>query len=210
MESGYSITRDDEFSCMLNITNSAMSNESLQLFFQSIMHVLPTSYLTDENMIHFVSSNFVSLSEISRPMSALHCTFMVDCLSKQIMYLKKYNIGFYGIDLGDVIVIDECYFCICNPRLFSNIIGNKLRLCTPIKKPKFCAPELKMASKLPVELFYQVGYYSIGLLILHCLNISNENEYTLQSAETFHGTKLYWFVKRCIASNPEDRRMLFI
>ena len=87
----------------------------------------------------------------------------------------------------------------------------------------FYPPELsgdKIAS-LPYTVNVRCAYYSFGMMVAYCatlnprlvmkstaiqkLNLKKEG--VLSSIE---GTKLYWFILRCCASNPMNRTMLYV
>jgi hypothetical protein len=143
-------------------------------------------------------------------------TKMIYDLSRQIAYLEKEMIAFYGYNLDDIIVINKNTYFIANTRYLSRIeADNNIYFNNPIEKPYFSNPELNQLTKLPSKIDYRSGYYSLGALILFCLtNIYIFGEVTEEkeiiSLESIKYTKAYWFLKRCFHDNCKERILLFI
>ena len=76
----------------------------------------------------------------------------------------------------------------------------QLFLAYPLILPKAaCAPEVLEMTALPFIAHRSCSYYSLALLCLQQLNLS---------LESLQGTKLYYFLERCMKENPEERRCL--
>jgi hypothetical protein len=87
----------------------------------------------------------------------------------------------------------------------------------------FFPPELSGGKilSLPYTVNSRCAYYSFGMMVAYCstLNPKLIMKYTtIQKLllikdgilDPIKGTKLYWFIRRCCASNPVDRRMLYV
>ena len=61
-----------------------------------------------------------------------------------------------------------------------------------------CAPELLKMSALPFITNKSVSYYSLALLCLAKLNLS---------LETLQGTKMFYFLERCLKKEPNERSL---
>ena len=139
-------------------------------------------------------------------------------LCKQIAYLERIGLAFYGFNLDDILVINDCTFIIAN---IKHIIKMKEDNCiyfySPFIKPYFSSPELNQLTNLPSKIDYRSSYYSLGALILFCLtNIyifaegTEENLDIDKMLQPIYYTKLYWFLRRCFHKTCEQRILLFI
>jgi hypothetical protein len=142
---------------------------------------------------------------------------IIDCLSKQIFYLEAQGYSFYKLTMESILVIDDCRFIIIDRSLMLNLnnsIPKTIYFDMPINKDGFISPELKNLSVLPSFIPYNSIYYSLGLVVLCYLNGSPLTEgVSLEQDEILNSiidTKLFGFIKRCLHSNIEKRRLLFI
>jgi len=142
---------------------------------------------------------------------------MIDDLTKQIIYLRKKNHGFYGFDINDIIVIDDNKFVICSCQYLLPLIEDNMVFYSPINKPYFFSPDI-IINELPSQISYKCSYYSLGVLITFCLT----KKYLLKGNEIkteeeidkeiicLKDTKIYWFLKRCFKTEAEKRELLLI
>ena len=149
---------------------------------------------------------------------------MIKCLTTQIEYLNRNNLGFYGFDKSDIIVINENIFLIANINYLYNLDKERnLNFYTPITKPIFSSPEFTSLKQLPAKISYKTNYYCLGSIIVYFylgIQLSLENDTkreTKSQSESIESllkpiyyTKIYWFLLRCLKNNPEKRILLFI
>lgn len=135
------------------------------------------------------------------------------------------------ISLDDIVVINDAFAVFINDdKLFQiNGIGTGEEETIDVTRAigredgAFYPPELsgdKIAS-LPYTVNVQCAYYSFGMMVAYCATLNPQllmkstaiqkmnlkKEGVLSSIE---GTKLYWFILRCCASNPTKRTMLYV
>jgi len=133
------------------------------------------------------------------------------------------------ISLDDIVVVNDAFAVFINDdKLFQiNGIGQEetIDVTRAIGREDgaFYPPELsgdKIAS-LPYTVNVQCAYYSFGMMVAYCATLNPQllmkstaiqklnlkKEGVLSSIE---GTKLYWFILRCCASNPKNRIMLYV
>jgi hypothetical protein len=135
------------------------------------------------------------------------------------------------MSLDDIVVVNDAFAVFINDdKLFQiNGIGpgdeETIDVTRAIGREDgaFYPPELsggKIAS-LPYTVNVQCAYYSFGMMVAYCATLNPElvmkstairklnlkKEGVLSSIE---GTKLYWFILRCCASNPKNRNMLYV
>ena len=96
---------------------------------------------------------------------------------------------------------------------------NNLVIMTPYPKEKtraFHSPELtEFLSKktLPYEIHFKSGYYSFGLLCLHCYvsrSATAATTATDAALATIINTKIYWFLKQVLQEDPTERRYICV
>jgi hypothetical protein len=142
---------------------------------------------------------------------------MIDDLTKQIIYLRKKNYGFYGFDINDIIVIDDNKFVICSCQYLLPLIEDNMVFYSPINKPYFFSPDI-IINELPSQISYKCSYYSLGVLITYCLTknyllkgneIKSEEEIEKELI-CLKDTKIYWFLKRCLKTEIKKRELLLI
>jgi hypothetical protein len=145
---------------------------------------------------------------------------MIYNLSKQIAYLETIMMSFYGYNLDDILVINDNTFFIASTKYLVNINANDnyIYFYKPIDKPYFSSPELNELTKLPSIIHYKSSYYSLGTLVAFCLLNTNllvskekRSEKDIENIlKPFFYTKIYWFLKRCLNKDCEQRVLLFI
>jgi hypothetical protein len=64
-----------------------------------------------------------------------------------------------------------------------------------------CAPELLTLDRLPFQTERSASYYSLALLCLQLLDLS---------LEKIEGTKLFYFLERCMHKDPRQRLLLYL
>ena len=150
-------------------------------------------------------------------------------LSRQLFYLiEHYHVTIIGVVPENVIVVDDTKFIYLSGEYLAEIDKNNdtVMICFPVEPVAFyTAPELLQVTELPSYVNYKTSYFSFGCLLLYALLENNEfyNEYIKEIDTLRHkviieylnrlsirGTKLYWFIKRCLVIEPENRSILFI
>lgn len=209
----FSIETINEFTYSLKI-----HGEYALIINNMIKKYLNSSYYDTESSILFFSAESVTLF---KDINKINIYKMIDDLTKQIGYLHKLGYGMYGFDISDILIIDNCFlFCSAEYVLPLFKINNKdtIMFHCPIKIPYFSSPEILQLTTLPAEVNYKCIYYSLGTFIVLCLL----NKYLLVGNEIksteeieliltpIKGTKLYWFIKRCINQDIFKRELLLI
>ena len=129
----------------------------------------------------------------------------VSCMGNLLASIVPYGKSFLFLSLDDITVIDNEWYIITNMDKLVNIIDDdNILLDTPIEiKEKLLPPEIKNINTLPFITNVSCIYYSIALLTIYCMKINlNLNE--------IYDTKLYFFLKRCLLNEPEDRYYILI
>ena len=138
---------------------------------------------------------------------------LAQCIGQQLFYLEKYAHTFSWFNLDDILVIDESSFlCISLEQLMPVDAFGRIWFTRPFSnKHPHIAPEIQRLMTLPSYVTYKAAYYSLGSLIIFCLAEDDEKSTKVQlRLEFIADTKLYWFLLRCIDSEPSARLLLFV
>lgn len=215
MKTFYDITPITEFTYSLKIHGDFATP-----IYQTITKILKTSHYSSEtHSIDFSAEHVMSFKKylLNHKMNYKTCLKMIDDLTKQMIFLKKMNYGFYGLDLNDILTIDDA-FIFCSAQNLLPIVNNEFIFLYPMNRPYFSNPEIIELTSLPAKINHKCIYYSLGLLVVFCLL----NQYLLVGNEIkssdeieskigcLYNTKIYWFLKRCLKTQVEDREILLI
>lgn len=127
----------------------------------------------------------------------------------QIQTLEKANYGIPVINIDDILVINETLFLLINDKNILTSSKGKITIDTPIRKNKFCAPEMCKVHKIPTDISIKAGIFSIAALTSFCLTGLDEKNYK-KSLESIWQTPLYWALMRCLDPKPKNRILLLI
>ena len=158
-----------------------------------------------------------------------HCILkIIYGLSKQLQYLIQHKKGFYVYSLESIMVIDDNKFIyLSNDHLMDIDMNDQIPFFSPFSQNQdFLSPELLSIKELPCNVHYKTIYYSLGYLILYCLKgnmdftvdeppITNITKKTIEEIlsneiHEIHGTKIYYFLKRCLVKDPIKRSLILI
>lgn len=229
----YVIKHENKNNFILFLKNG--SDDTKRALYESIIQTMPQSFSfinPETKELHFQasSSNKIKIQHLldflkPRRLSWEQCLLLIGFLSKQLQELERRGYTIIGFSLQDIIMIDECVFLFVNNEYlfrFHNTTKtptNKyINLVSPLKKPYFSSPEILQLTKIPAGIHYKSGYYSLASLVVYCLleeYVFKGNEVKTEKELEFllkplYATKMYWFLKRCLVLNPENRQMLFI
>jgi hypothetical protein len=220
-EKNYNIKKVNDFTYSIEI----YGEYKLPLY-KTINNVLKSSFFSDETKTIIFSAEKIEtlkdylLVQPNQTMSQEKCIKMIDELTKQIMYLKKLQYGFYGFDINDILVIDETTFILCSSNYLLPIERDNKHIFfySPINYPYFLDPKLFQLTTLPSSIHFKCSYYSLGVLILFCLLnnyllVGNEIKSQAEIENILYplrNTKIYWFLKRCFETDIDKRVLLLI
>ena len=140
-------------------------------------------------------------------------------IGEQIFHMEKQNASWLFLDKDKIFVINEHRFIYLgenakeiknkNKNNKNNKNNNKnqvITITTPFTKREiknnsfFIAPEIASLNTLPCNINSRCIYYSLGSLLSSCL----------MSLQEIEGTKLYWFLMRCMKKDPLERNLIFL
>ena len=218
MKKSYELTTINDFTYNLKINGDFEE----QLYY-AINKILKSSYYDyDTNSIFFSAENVIPLKKYildknDKKISYATCIKLIDDLSKQLFCINKLGYGFYGFDINDILVIDNT-FIFCSTQYLLELDNTNIIFTSLIKKPYFSNPELIKLTSLPAKINHKCCYYSLGLLVVFLLM----NKYLLVGNEfktskeidnilqPINNTKIYWFLKRCLDDDINNRKLLLV
>ena len=176
---------------------------------------------TVEEGLTLTAKTITSLSAML-PMDYTQVERLILHIGLQMRVLSEQQKGICGFTLDDIIVLDGEYFFLSGLEHVINIKHSKnknndknndkepvLAFNYPLKfteaAKELLAPELreKLAEKiLPFTTNVNVGYYSLAKLCLVCLALG-------QPMEALRGSKMYYWLERCLRVVPEERAFLY-
>jgi len=218
MKKQYNLTSINEYTYSLKI-----NGEFFNMLYFIIQKLLKTSHLDYEtNTLIISAENIIPLKKYildqkNNRLSHLQSIKLIDDLTKQILCLKQIGFSFYGFDINDILTIDgTCIFC--STQYLLPIENDFIIFTSPINFPYFSNPELFKLTSLPYEISYKCCYYSLGLLVVFSLlntyllvgnelKTSEEIDIVIQP---LYNTKIYWFLKRCLDDDINNRKLLLV
>jgi len=143
---------------------------------------------------------------------------MIFYLSNQLKYLiNNEEKCFYRYNPNKILIIDETKFMyLSNEDLLKIEPETKnIEINTVISLDWFVSPEILKITSIPERVHYKTIYYSLGALIIYSLysinilDIRNDISNEIEQIEQIKGTKLYYFLKRCLNKTVENRSLLY-
>ena len=203
--------------CTYSLKINGEYNIYLYKLIKKFIKVSNLDYETDS--IYFCAENVIHFKDLIKNNSLSHnkCIKLIYDLTNQILYLKKFGYSFYGFDINDILVVDDL-FMFCSTQYVLPLVNDLIIFYSPIKKAYFSNPELYNLTTLPSEISYKCCYYSLGLLVVFLLM----NKYLLVGNEfktskeidniiqPLYNTKIYWFLKRCLDDDINNRKLLLV
>jgi len=188
--------------------------EYRNILYSSILPLLRHAFHNKQKFSIFITCEKIRslsdyLSDNNELLTCEQILNIIHTISIQINFLYEKKCGFYGIDLNDVIVIDNDIFLIINDekllKFDKHDDKNELLIIDKmIHIPLFNNPEILQIREFPAKINHKCIYYSLGLFISYCLFGNME-----ESIESISFTKLYFFLKRCF-DNLDERCLLFV
>ena len=201
------------FSLMRSIKDMLDTSICTQIKNTLIIKAKKVRYYSD-----FLSEEYLKHGTNS-PLSHVWCLRIAYCLSKQIEYLvSNESKCFYKLDYHHLMVMDDCFFYL-SPNALIPVEEEKMHIYSYSLKDGFFSPELNQKTlTIPISLHYKTIYYSLGLLLVSALKDDNDkNLQNLQNPleknhplEKINGTKLYFFIVRCLQKEIHDRYLIFL
>jgi hypothetical protein len=146
------------------------------------------------------------------------CIHLVESLHNQSTFLKKYSLGFYGLDINEIYVINSSIFICIQPTFIKEVSERCFSFLSPIYRELdgcFFSPEIMNLATIPATVFYTCFYYSLGALAVFCLfgkkviGVNSESNSCMSIMKSITGTKLYWMLLKMLELDCKRRVLLF-
>jgi hypothetical protein len=154
--------------------------------------------------IELATESSLQLTPVPAKMPYTAVERMTRQLVQQLQALEARGYTLFFWQGADILLVNEEYYLLANLTQLVPIKYKQLVLNYPTVYPfpsAVCAPELLKMAALPFITHKSASYYSLALLCLSKLNLS---------LETLQGTKLYYFLERCLKEEPSERYLYYI
>jgi hypothetical protein len=137
---------------------------------------------------------------------------LIQCLCEQQEHLQSIGYSFYTFHLEDIIITDNNFFCVNDRNICKLTNKNTFSLFFPFSKDSFLSPELLTINQLPNhKINISSFYYSLGSLAYYSFFESNVTEDTFEeNMNTIIHTPIFWFFKKTLRENPNNRFLFLI
>lgn len=172
---------------------------------------------TQKNEITFQATTIEPLNKFIKKnsnWSYMKSLELISSLLKQIQLLYKDKFCFYGLNIDNIIVINENTFLQLSTDYLVPLKNDNLSFEVPFSKKIFVSPEVINITSLPTTIPYKSIYYSLSSLCFYLLFQKNTLEIKEKEIKdhmtSIIGTKLYWFLLRGLEENIEKRALIYI
>jgi hypothetical protein len=139
---------------------------------------------------------------------------MTHNLTNQLKYIIEHeNMCFVGYNPENIIVFDNNKFAYISTEHLFDINNDNITIIYPFTRYDFfMSPELISIKFIPYEIHYKSSYYSLGCLIIYCINSDVNFENNIENIINnlpIKNTKLFGLLKRCLNKNPPKRSIIY-
>ena len=189
-----------------------------------IRHIIKNAYI-ESNKVHITAESIMSLKDHlsikpTNKLGYIETIRLMKQISTQLTLIYNTGNACYGIDLSDILVINNKDFLFCGSKHMLPLDQTKtfITFVSPFDNPDFSNPDILEIKKLPSRVHFKCIYYSIAALGLWCFTghyllvgneIPDENQVE-QILNPIKATKLYGFFKRALTSRVEERLLLLV
>ena len=224
MTSKYATFHHEKNSSTLQI-QFKKSNQSFLRSLVKMKTILTSSIDNTFSKVNILCSSYSSLDEFmerTKKEVGVRCLpyntilRMIYCLHYQEQLLEMHDLSIYTLSIEDIIVIDEWTFLCVNPNVMRPLTtlpnnNKQIVFSSPFERKTFSSPELLSIKQLPSQISITTFYYSLASLVYFCM-FSKHFDATIisQDLNTILYTKLYFFFKKALVTDPNDRYLIYI
>lgn len=217
--------------------NTEIIESLLQKYDNKHNILLGMTIYDDYNKISFKATHICTLDKVKQKCDYYFMLNLIYYLTNQLKYLiTKHDKCFLSFDPKKILIINNnISVFLSNNNLVTINENNKdeITIDKPFEKNSFISPELYKIKILPYNIHYKVIYYSLGLILLDCLNVEDIkheinidninnnnkiiNDIDKYNQKTFYqylkkieNTKLYFFIINSLNKNIHERSLIFI
>ena len=121
---------------------------------------------------------------------------------------RKYSISF--MDISDIMVINNDKFLFCNADKLLDIKNEKILITQIYDKTNiFLPPEFITNDTIPFSVDYSSFYYSLGIMVLHCLQQKDKKLYSFEEILDYYKEYNFYFtISQFLNINPSKRKFI--
>ena len=199
------------------------ANEPLMTSIARSKQLAGATVTDDYKTIYFMASSVKTFTQYRDDLIAVRrlgyesTLRMVSALSNQLECLiKQYRKVFYLFSPDNLIVVnDDKFIYVSSDHLVDVSPDDATVVFTrPFSKiGGFVSPEILMIDTIPTEINLRTIYFGFGALIVFCLLNTKIQTGDVEKAgflDEIKGTKLYWFLMRCLNEDQTKRCLLYI
>lgn len=127
-----------------------------------------------------------------------------------IKNLEEEKRGIFCFSLDDFVVLNNNFFLFVEHFKISNIYKNNLSLLIPINQEENFIDLTVNFSHLPIKEYYTHSYYSVGSMLFYLLTGERNSIENINLLNQIYGTSIYYFILRCLNTNPKERYYIYI
>ena len=189
-----------------------------------IRHIIKNAYI-ESNKVHITAESIMSLKDHlsikpTNKLGYIETIRLMKQISTQLTLIYNTGNACFGIDLSDILVINNRDFLFCGSKHMLPLDQTKtfITFVSPFDNPDFSNPDILEIKKLPSRVHFKCIYYSIAALGLWCFTgdyllvgneIPDENQVE-QILNPIKATKLYGFFKRALTTQAKERLLLLV
>ena len=131
-------------------------------------------------------------------------------LYQQLDFFRERNYSISFMDVSDIMVLNNDKFLFCNTDKLLEIKNGKI-LITQIydKSNIFLPPEFITNDTIPFSIDYSSFYYSLGIMVLHCLQQKDKKLYSFEEILDYYKEYNFYFtISQCLNINPSKRKFI--
>ena len=201
----YSIQKNSKLTYIIQLNNSSSN---------IIKSIKPLSFLNtkiknQEKEIEIYTNNIQPI----KPKQNHEMIYkLIQCLCEQQEHLQSIGYSFYTFHLEDIIMTDNNFFCLNDRNICKITNENTFSLFFPFLKNSFLSPELLSIKQIPnYTIPISSFYYSLGSLSYYSFFETNITDDTFEeNMNTIIHTPIYWFLKKTLIENPNNRFLFLI
>lgn len=131
-------------------------------------------------------------------------------LYQQLDFFRERNYSISFMDVSDIMVINNDKFLFCNADKLLDIKNEKILITQIYDKTNiFLPPEFITNDTIPFSVDYSSFYYSLGIMVLHCLQQKDKKLYSFEEILDYYKEYNFYFtISQCLNINPSKRKFI--
>ena len=131
-------------------------------------------------------------------------------LYQQLDFFRERNYSISFMDVSDIMVINNDKFLFCNADKLLDIKNGKILITQIYDKTNiFLPPEFITNDTIPFSIDYSAFYYSLGIMVLHCLQQKDKKLYSFEEIlDCYKEYNFYFTISQFLNINPSKRKFI--